>query len=77
LFENSLTIIYMPIFLVLTFGLFALIWFQNMAFQSRFAQDNNSLNYRNSGVLSYLNLIELLWGLQFLRDACIILIYSI
>jgi hypothetical protein len=67
----------MPIFLVLTLGLFALIWFQNMAFQSRFAQDSNSLNYRNSGVLSYLNLIELLWGLQFLRDACIILIYPI
>lgn len=57
LFENSLTFIYIPIFLVFTYGLFALIWFQNMAFQSKFASDHNSINYRNSGVLSYLNLI--------------------
>lgn len=70
LFQNYLTFIYIQIFLIFIWGLLALIWFQNMAFQSRFAEDNSSLNYRNSGILSYLNLIQLLWGLQFLRDSC-------
>lgn len=51
-------------------GLLALIWFQNIAFQSRFSTNNNSWDISNSGVLSVLNIIELIWGLQFLMDAC-------
>ncbi len=70
LFDSEFTFFYIPIFLLLACGFLALIWFQNMAFQSSFAANNDRWNYANAGVLSFLNLIELIWGLQFLRDAC-------
>jgi len=47
-----------------------LIWFQNMAFQSKFAQNSNRWDYSNTGVLGIFNVLELIWGLQFLRDSC-------
>lgn len=70
LFENGLTFIYIPIFMIFSLGLCALMWFQNMAFQSKFASNNNKWDLANSGIYSALNIIQFLWGIQFLRDAC-------
>ncbi len=61
---------YIPIFMIFTFAFLLLIWFQNMAFQSKFATNNDPWNYNNSGALGVLNILELIWGLQFLRDSC-------
>ncbi len=57
LFDSEFTFFYIPIFLLLACGFLALIWFQNMAFQSSFATNNDRWNYANAGVLSFLNLI--------------------
>lgn len=66
--------LYILIFLVLTVGLFALFIFQHCAFSSKVHSNGNFFDFSNPGFLGVLNILELIWGLQFLRDACINLI---
>jgi hypothetical protein len=65
---------YIPLFLVLTFGLIVLIVWQYIAFGTAYPSTYNPNDlYRQSShciPLQILNAIELIWGLQFLRDAC-------
>lgn len=61
---------YIPVFMLLTLGLFALFLFQHAGFSSKRHTSSNFFNFGNPGILGWLNIIELLWGLQFLRDAC-------
>jgi hypothetical protein len=62
--------LYIPLFIILTIGLIALFLFQHAAFSSRHPSSNNFFDFISSGLLCWLNLIELIWGLQFLRDTC-------
>lgn len=65
---------YIPVFLLLTLGLIVLIVWQYISFgatSKTYLQENEI--YRSSShniILQILNAIELIWGLQFLRDAC-------
>jgi hypothetical protein len=68
--EKVSTFIYIPIFMILTAGLFALFCFQHCAFSSKSHNNNNFYDFSNPGFLGWLNIIEFIWGLQFLRDAC-------
>ena len=43
--------------MIFSFGLITLIWFQNRAFQSRFANNNDKWDFGNSGIFSALNII--------------------
>lgn len=65
---------YIPLFLILTAGLIVLIVWQYIAFGTVFPTSYNQGDlYRSSShsiPLQILNAIELIWGLQFLRDAC-------
>lgn len=60
---------YILLFLIFTAGLFALFIFQHCAFSSKGHSDRNFFNFFNPGFLGVLNVIELIWGLRFLRDA--------
>ncbi len=66
--------LYIPLFILLTIGLITLIVWQYIAFGT--ANPTTLINgdvYRSSSQnipLQILNAIELIWGLQFLRDAC-------
>jgi hypothetical protein len=72
--ENIIIFAYIPLFMVLSFGLVVLCIWQFIAFGS---YEQPYLNpgdlYYTSGqnmFLQVLNLIEFIWGLQFLRDSC-------
>jgi len=54
----------------LAIGLIALIVWQHSCFASVFHGNNNFFDFNNSGVWEILNILELIWGLSFLRDAC-------
>jgi hypothetical protein len=58
------------LFLVLFCGLVVLLLFQHLGFSNMGHADNNFFNFLNPGLLGVLNVLEFLWGLQFLRDAC-------
>lgn len=62
------------VFILFTAGLVVLILFQHVAFTSHSdpqAQDNDIyLKLTINPALFILNLIEFIWGLQFLKDAC-------
>ena len=58
------------LFLVLLWGLCVLFLFQHLGFSNVSHYNNNFFNFANPGILGILNIIEFLWGLQFLRDAC-------
>jgi hypothetical protein len=66
--------LYIPLFLILTAGLIVLIVWQYIAFGTTYPSTFNQCDlYRSSShciPLQILNAIELIWGLQFLRDAC-------
>ena len=71
---NPTTFAYIPVYLLFTAGLIALIIWQHASFMSFFGTKENPTS---SGVWGILNLIEFVWGLQFLRDSCnFFLIYS-
>ena len=70
LMEKPINFIYIPIFLLLTAGLFALIMFQHISFSYLISWNNNLFDLSNPGIWGILNIIELLWGLRFLKDAC-------
>lgn len=65
---------YIPLFLILTFGFLVLIVWQFIAFgTANYPTFERSNIYYHSGhniFLQVLNVIELIWGMQFLRDAC-------
>ena len=68
--EKPDTFAYIPVFILLTIGLFALIVWQHCCFASKFATNNNFWDFNNTGFWEVMNILELIWGLQFLRDAC-------
>lgn len=70
LFENSYNFLYILLFLVLFCGLIVLFLFQHLGFSNIAHSDSNFFNFVNPGFLGVLNIVEFLWGLQFLRDAC-------
>lgn len=70
LVEKNSTFLYIPIFMILTAGLFALFIFQHAAFSSKQHSNRNFYDFSNPGLLGWLNIMEFIWGLQFLRDAC-------
>lgn len=61
--------LYIPVFLILSLGLIALIVWQHCCFTSRIGSNNDFFNLNNSGVWGIFNILELIWGIQFLRDA--------
>lgn len=50
-------------------GLVALIVWQHCCFTSRFAESRNFWNFNNVGAWEILNILEFIWGAQFLRDS--------
>ncbi len=73
--ENPCTFTYVPLYLLFTAGLFALIFWQQACFSSWWGK---YIGFGTGGVWGVLNVLELIWGLQFLRDSCkFILIQSI
>ena len=72
--ETPLVFAYIPLFLILTFGLIVLIVWQYVAFGTEhepvLEQGNLYKTSSHNIALQVFNAIELIWGLQFLRDAC-------
>jgi len=64
--ENPFTFSYIPLYLIFTAGLFALILWQAACFSSSWGK----LSFLSGGVWGVLNILEFIWGLQFLRDSC-------
>jgi hypothetical protein len=75
--ESPNTFLYIPLFILLTIGLIALITFQHCAFSSSKNSSSNFFNFQNPGFLGILNILEFIWGLQFLRDACKSIFYLV
>lgn len=67
--ESPLTFLYIPVFLLFTLGFFALITFQHFAFASKSWSGVTPFDFSGAGFWSILNIIEFIWGFQFLRDA--------
>ena len=67
--ERPLTFFYIPVFILLAIGLVALIVWQHSCFASVFHSNNNFFDFNNTGFWEILNILELIWGLSFLRDA--------
>ena len=65
---------YILLFLALTFGLIVLIIWQYVAFGTQYEPELREGDLLRSSshniALQIFNVIELIWGLQFLRDAC-------
>lgn len=68
--ENPTVFAYIPIYLIFTLGLVALIVWQHCCFTSKYAISKNFFNFNNVGILEVLNVLEFIWGLQFLKDSC-------
>jgi hypothetical protein len=72
--NNIVFIAWIPIFIILTLGLIVLVFFQHLAFISSSEPtktDNDIyLKLQPSFIWELLNIIEFLWGLQFLKDSC-------
>lgn len=68
--ERPMSFFYIPFFLLLAIGLVALFIWQHCCFSSVFAGNNNFFNFNNTGIWNILNILQLIWGLRFLRDAC-------
>ena len=71
--SNLLFMIWIPIFIILSLGLIALILFQHLAFISnsnphKYPSDIY-LKLKPSFIWQLLNIIEFIWGLQFLKDS--------
>lgn len=67
--EHKELYLYIPLFLIFSVGLVALITWQHACFISKFGTSHNFFNLNNSGIWGILNILELIWGFQFLRDA--------
>lgn len=72
--SDPLVFAYIPLFIVLTLGLITLIVWQYIAFGTAYETYLRPGDlYRSSShniPLQIFNALELIWGLQFLRDAC-------
>ena len=68
--ERPISFFYIPVFILFAIGLIALIVWQHCCFSSASASNNNFFNFSNPGFWGILNILELIWGLRFLRDAC-------
>ena len=68
--DSVVTFSHIIIFLLATVGLFALFIFQHCAFSSLAPSNGNFYDFSSPGVLGVLNILEFIWGLQFLKDAC-------
>ena len=75
--ENSHAFIYIPIFILFHIGLAALILWQHSCFGSYYQGSGSFWNMASSGIFDVLNILEYIWGLQFLRDACNFFIYLV
>lgn len=58
------------LFILLTLGLTSLCLFQHVAFSRKSRNNNNFFDFSNPGIFGILNIVEFLWGLRFLQDAC-------
>ena len=65
---HTSTYAYIPVFLCLSIGLVALFIWQHCCFSAS-GKSRNFYNFNNAGVWGVLNIIEFIWGIQFLRDA--------
>ena len=76
--ERCGNFLYIPFFIVLTIGLIVLCVFQYLAFTSNDdpvpKEGDVYLHSSANAALTILTVIEFIWGLQFLKDACNILI---
>lgn len=46
-----------------------IVW-QHCCYTSKYAVSKNFFNFNNVGILEVLNVLEFIWGLQFLKDSC-------
>eukprot|EP00919_Chromeraceae_sp_WS-2016_P055313 GHVR01131432.1.p1 GENE.GHVR01131432.1~~GHVR01131432.1.p1 ORF type:complete len:258 (+),score=-12.44 GHVR01131432.1:1127-1900(+) len=67
--DNPFVFGYIPVFILFTIGLVALIVWQHCCFISKYSSNSNFWDFSNSGFFGILNILEFIWGLQFLRDA--------
>lgn len=65
--ENPFVFGFIPLFMLLTLGLVALITWQHCCFISQ--SKSYFWNFANNGIWGVLNILEFIWGFQFLRDA--------
>lgn len=79
--ETFAVYLYIPLFIVLTIGLLILITWQFIAFGTAYPPEFSlgEIYYKSKHIvfLQVLNIIELIWGLQFLRDSCNTLFISV
>jgi hypothetical protein len=68
--QNPYAFIYIPVFILLHAGLVVLTLWQHSCFSSYYMSSGNFWKLSSSGILDVLNILEYIWGLQFLRDAC-------
>jgi hypothetical protein len=73
--QNPHAFIYIPVFILFHIGLVALVLWQHSCFSSYYMGSGNFWKLTSSGILDILNILQYIWGLQFLRDACTILFY--
>lgn len=73
--------LYIPIFILLTIGLIVLCLFQYLVYSSssdpKPQDDDIYLHIWANPVLTILNIIEFIWGMQFLKDSCNYLFISV
>ena len=73
--ENAFLFGYIPLFMVMSFGLFVLCAWQFIAFGSKnepsWSSDRVFMQIDQNEFLQVLNGIEFVWGIQFIRDTCI------
>lgn len=72
--SDPVVFLYIPLFLVLTVGLITLIVWQYIAFGTAnptYLREGDLFRSSSHNIaLQIFNALELIWGLQFLRDAC-------
>lgn len=68
--QNPHAFVYIPVFFLFHVGLVALILWQHSCYSSYYMGSGNFWKLTSSGFLDILNILEYLWGLQFLRDSC-------
>lgn len=75
--QNPNTFLYIPVYILFHIGLVALIVWQHCCFSSFYKGGNNFWNFASSGVFDVFNILEYFWALQFLKDSCTFLYYSV
>lgn len=68
--QNPHSFVYIPVFILFHIGLVALILWQHSCFSSYYMGSGNFWKFTSSGIFDILNILEYIWGLQFLRDSC-------